>query len=283
MEFTYYPGCSLTGSAQELDDSFRTVSEKLGVTLREIPDWTCCGASSAHMVDAYLETALPARDLMTAERMGKDVVAPCAGCHVRMKAASMKILEDRELQKRFPFKGEIKIMAGMDMFGIDDILARVKERVSKPLEGLRVVPYYGCLAVRPTDVVQPEDPENPKQMDRVLEALGAEVLNWPYKTDCCGGSLALTRTDMVLKLSRKLLDMAMYLEADALVTFCPMCQANLDTRQADISRETGKVYHVPILYLTEVMGVALQSPRLRTWFAKHMVSPEGMLAGKGLL
>lgn len=283
MEFTYYPGCSLTGSAQELDDSFRTVSEKLGVTLKEIPDWTCCGASSAHMVDAYLETALPARDLMTAERMGKDVVAPCAGCHVRMKAASMKILEDQELQKRFPFKGEIKIMAGMDMFSIDNVLARIKERVSKPLEGLRVVPYYGCLAVRPTDVVQPEDPENPRQMDHVLEALGAEVLNWPYKTDCCGGSLALTRTDLVLKLSRKLLDMAMYLEADALVTFCPMCQANLDTRQADISRETGKVYHVPILYLTELMGVALQSPKLRTWFSKHMVSPEGMLAGKGLL
>ena len=283
MEFTYYPGCSLTGSAQELDDSFRTVSDKLGITLREIPDWTCCGASSAHMVDAYLETALPARDLMTAERMGKDVVAPCAGCHVRMKAASMKILEDRELQKRFPFKGEIKIMAGMDMFGVDDVLARIKERVSKPLEGLRVVPYYGCLAVRPTEVVQPEDPENPKQMDHVLEALGAEVLNWPYKTDCCGGSLALTRTDLVLKLSRKLLDMAMYLEADALVTFCPMCQANLDTRQADISRETGKVYHVPVLYLTELMGVALQSPKLKTWFSKHMVSPEGMLSGKGLL
>ncbi len=283
MEFTYYPGCSLTGSAQELDDSFRTVSDKLGITLREIPDWTCCGASSAHMVDAYLETALPARDLMTAERMGKDVVAPCAGCHVRMKAASMKILEDKELQKRFPFKGEIKIMAGMDMFGVDDVLARIKERVSKPLEGLRVVPYYGCLAVRPTEVVQPEDPENPKQMDHVLEALGAEVLNWPYKTDCCGGSLALTRTDLVLKLSRKLLDMAMYLEADALVTFCPMCQANLDTRQADISRETGKVYHVPVLYLTELMGVALQSPKLKTWFSKHMVSPEGMLSGKGLL
>lgn len=283
MEFTYYPGCSLTGSAQELDDSFRTVSEKLGVSLREIPDWTCCGASSAHMVDAYLETALPARDLMTAERMGKDVVAPCAGCHVRMKAASMKILEDKELQKRFPFKGEIKIIAGMDMFSIDGVVARIKERVSKPLEGLRVVPYYGCLAVRPTEVVEPEDPENPKQMDRVLEALGAEVLNWPYKTDCCGGSLALTRTDLVLKLSRKLLDMAMYLEADALVTFCPMCQANLDTRQADISKETGKVYHVPILYLTELMGVALQSPKLRTWFSKHMVSPEGVLARKGLL
>ncbi len=143
---------------------------------------------------------------------------------------------------------------------MDALLAKLKETVAKPLEGLRVVPYYGCLAVRPVDVVEPEDPENPMQMDHILEAMGAEVLSWPYKTDCCGGSLALTRTDLVLKLSRKLLDMAATVEADVMVTMCPMCQANLDTRQADISRETGVVYHIPVMYLTELMGVALQQP-----------------------
>src|SRR5512139_1549898 len=247
MEFSYYPGCTLTGSAKELDESFRSVAEKLGVTLREIPDWTCCGASSAHMVDHYLEAALPARDLVTAERLGKDVVAPCAGCHVRMKAASKRIQEEKELRDRFPFKGEIKVMSGMDMFHLQELMGRLKERVVKPLEGLKVLPYYGCLAVRPVEVVEPEDAENPMQMDDILDALGAEVLSWPYKTDCCGGSMALTRTDLVLKLSRKLLDMALSVEADAMVTLCPMCQANLDTRQADISRETGKTYEVPIL------------------------------------
>jgi len=283
MEFSYYPGCTLTGSAQELDDSFRRVAEKLDVTLREIPDWTCCGASSAHMVDHYLETALPARDLLTAEKIGHDVVAPCAGCHVRMKAASQRIMADKELQAQFPFQGKIKVMAGMDMFYLDELRSRLKERVQKPLEGLRVVPYYGCLAVRPPEVVQPEDPENPIQMDRILEILGTEVVNWPYKTDCCGGSLALTRTDLVLKLSGKLLDMAILVEADAIVTFCPMCQANLDTRQADLAKETGKIYEMPILYLTELMGVAFQNPRAKTWFTKHMVSPEGVLTAKGLL
>ncbi len=121
------------------------------------------------------------------------------------------------------------------------------------------------------------------QMDHILEALGAEVLSWPYKTDCCGGSLALTRTDLVLKLSRKLLDMALLVEADAMVTLCPMCQANLDTRQADISRETGKQYQVPILYLTELIGVAFGSPRSAAWFEKHMVSPKNLLAAKGLI
>ncbi|HMK35917.1 MAG TPA: CoB--CoM heterodisulfide reductase iron-sulfur subunit B family protein [Desulfomonilaceae bacterium] len=283
MEFSYYPGCTLTGSAQELDESFRSVAEKLGVTLREIPDWTCCGASSAHMVDHYLEAALPARDLMTAERLGKDVVAPCAGCHVRMKAASKRIQEEKELRDRFPFKGEIQILSGMDMFHKEQLMARLKERLTKPLTGLRVVPYYGCLAVRPVEVVEPQDPENPMQMDDVLDALGAEVLSWPYKTDCCGGSMALTRTDLVVKLSGKLLDMAMALEADAVVTLCPMCQANLDTRQADMSRATGKVYQVPILYLTECMGIAFQNPRAKTWFNRHIVSPETMLAGKGLI
>jgi heterodisulfide reductase subunit B len=283
MEFSYYPGCTLTGSAQELDESFRYSAEKLDVTLKEIPDWTCCGASSAHMVDAYLEAALPATDLMTAEKIGLDVVAPCAGCHVRMKAASRRIMEEEELKKRFPFKGEIKVISGMDMFHIDELLRRLKERVVKPLSGLKVVPYYGCLAVRPVEVVEPSDPENPMQMDHILEALGAEVLSWPYKTDCCGGSLALTRTDLVLKLSRKLLDMALTVEADAMVTLCPMCQANLDTRQADISRETGKLYEVPILYLTELIGVAFASPRSGSWFEKHMVSPKNMLAAKGLI
>ena len=186
MEFSYYPGCSLKGSAQELDDSFRSVSEKLGVVLREIPDWTCCGASSAHMVDHYLEAALPAGDLLKAERMGKDVVAPCAGCHVRMKAASQRIFKEPELARQFPFKGTIKVMSGIEMFHLKEVMQQLKDRKIKSLEGLKVVPYYGCLAVRPVEVVEPEDPENPREMDDVLEILGAEVLNWPYKTDCCG-------------------------------------------------------------------------------------------------
>jgi heterodisulfide reductase subunit B len=133
------------------------------------------------------------------------------------------------------------------------------------------------------EVVEPADPENPMQMDHILETLGAEVLSWPYKTDCCGGSMALTRTDLVLKLSRKLLDMALSVEADAMVTLCPMCQANLDTRQADISRETGKQYEVPIIYLTELIGVALASPSSAAWFDKHIVSPKSVLAAKGLI
>ncbi|MHB8204752.1 MAG: CoB--CoM heterodisulfide reductase iron-sulfur subunit B family protein, partial [Desulfomonilaceae bacterium] len=223
MELSYYPGCTLKGSAQELDESFRNGAERLGVRLTEIPDWTCCGASSAHMVDAYLETALPARDLLTAERMGNDVVAPCAGCHVRMRAASKHILKDKELLRQFPFKGEIDVISGMDMFHKKELLKALKEKKLRPLEGLRVVPYYGCLAVRPVDVVEPENAENPTQMDDILEALGAEVLSWPYKTDCCGGSLALTKTEMVVKLSRKLIDMAMMVDADIMVTMCPMC------------------------------------------------------------
>lgn len=283
MEYSYYPGCSLEGSAQELNESFMSVAKKLGVTLFEIPDWTCCGASSAHMVDAYLEAALPAKDLMTAERMGKDVVAPCAGCHVRMKAASMRILEDKDLRARFPFKGEINVLSGLEMLHQPEILSRIKSAAVKPLEGLKVVPYYGCLAVRPLEVVKPDNPENPMQMDHILEAIGAEVLSWPFKTDCCGGSMALTRTDLVLKLSGKILDMALAVGADAIVTMCPMCQANLDTRQADISRQTGKTYQVPILYVTELIGVACRSPEARQWFAKHIVSGESMLAGKGLI
>jgi heterodisulfide reductase subunit B len=234
------------------------------------------------MVDAYLETALPARDLLTAERMGKDVVAPCAGCHVRMRAASQHILKDPELQRQFPFKGEIDVISGMDMFHKPELLKLIKEKKSRPLEGLRVVPYYGCLAVRPVEVVEPENSENPTQMDDILTALGAEVLSWPYKTDCCGGSLALTKTEMVVKLSRKLIDMALTVGADVMVTMCPMCQANLDTRQADISKASGKVYHMPVMYLTELIGVAFNDPKTKSWFERHIVSPVPALAKRGL-
>jgi heterodisulfide reductase subunit B len=283
MEFSYYPGCTLTGSAKELDESFRNAAWRLGVNLKEIPDWSCCGASSAHMVDAYLEYALPARDLMTAERLGHDVVAPCAGCHVRMKASQKHIMADKDLHRRFPMKGDINVLSGLDLFGRPELVSLLKERVARPLKDLRVVPYYGCLAVRPLDVVEPANPENPMQMDRILEALGATVLKWPYKTDCCGGSLALANTDMVLKLSGKILDMAKLLEADALVTMCPMCQANLDTRQTDIAKKTAQVYNMPIMYVTELMGIAFQDAKVKNWMERHIVSPQSMLSRRGLL
>ena len=283
MELSYYPGCSLTGSAVELDHSFRSVAATLDIRLKELDDWTCCGASSAHMVDEYLETALPARDLCSAEQRGLDVVAPCAACHVRMKAASRKLLADKDLQAQFPFQGKIKVLSGLEMFSTADTLPLVKAGTVKPLEGLRVVPYYGCLAVRPPEIVEPDDQENPKQMDLILEAIGAEVVNWPYKTDCCGGSLALTRTDLVLKLSKKLLDMAQHVDADAIVTFCPMCHANLDTRQADLSVQSGIRYQTPIFYVTELMAVAQGNARARDWLSKHLVPADGVLASKGLL
>jgi heterodisulfide reductase subunit B2 len=282
MDFSYYPGCTLKGSAQELDESFRAAASRLGISLRELPDWSCCGASSAHMVDPFLETALPAKDLLTAERIGRDVVVPCAGCHVRMKAAARAVTREKELHRRFPFQGEIRVIAGMELFAMPEVRNRLKESGANSLKGLRVVPYYGCYAVRPVEVVEPEDAENPTLMDRVLQDLGAEVLSWPCKTDCCGGSLALTRTDLVLKLSGRLLDMALLVEADAIVTFCPMCQANLDTRQAEISQRTGKLYHMPVLFLTELMGVAFGEPHVGNWLKKHMISPGGVLTMRGL-
>ncbi len=283
MEYTYYPGCSLKGSATDLDESFRSSAQALDIKLTELPDWTCCGASSAHMVDAYLEDALSASDLITAEGLGKDVVAPCAACHVRMKHSAKKLIEDDTLKSQYPFKGNIAVLSGLEMFSSEAALAALKSKVKKPLEGLRVVPYYGCLAVRPPEVVEPDDCENPMQMDHILEATGAEVVKWPYKTDCCGGSLSLTRTDLVMKLSQKLLDMALMVEADAMVTMCPMCQANLDTRQEDISKSTGKNYNVPILYVTELIGIATGATSAKSWLDKHIVSPNETLRKRSVI
>jgi heterodisulfide reductase subunit B len=159
----------------------------------------------------------------------------------------------------------------------------VKKKRVKPLSGLKVACYYGCLTVRPPKVTGIREYENPQHMDRLMKCLGADPIPWSYKTDCCGASLVMTRTDIVRKLNDRLLSMAMEAEADCLVTGCPMCQANLDTRQEELEKETGKKYHLPILYFTELMGLALGHRDAKKWFGRHITDPVKVLRTKGLM
>ena len=159
----------------------------------------------------------------------------------------------------------------------------IQEKVTKPLKGLSPVCYYGCLITRPAKVTDARYPENPESMDNLMKTLGAEVKNWSYKTDCCGGDHILTLPEVAWKLMQKLLDMAEEAGADSIVAGCPMCQSNLDSRQKEISRETGKKYHVPVFYFTELMGLAFGDPSVEKWLSRHMVDPRPLLKQKGLL
>jgi heterodisulfide reductase subunit B len=171
----------------------------------------------------------------------------------------------------------------LDFFCDEAILEEVKKKRVKPLSGLKVACYYGCLTVRPPKVTGIKEYENPQHMDRLMKLLGADPIPWSYKTDCCGASLVMTRTDIVRKLNDRLLSMAKEAEADCLVTGCPMCQANLDTRQEELEKETGKKYSLPILYFTELMGLALGHRDAKKWFNRHITDPIKILSAKGLM
>lgn len=283
MEVSYYPGCSLHGMAAEYDESIRSVCRALDVSLAELPDWNCCGASSAHFLDEELAVRLSARNMMIAEREGRELLIPCAACFQRLKHADKQLRKEPGRWTDGPYEGRATIWHVNDFFHRPELLKTVKQRVARPLAGLAGVAYYGCLSQRPPKVTDSRSPENPTSMDDLMRALGMEARPWSYKTDCCGGSLALARTDLVRKLSGDLFEAAQEAGAECLVTDCPLCQSNLDTREAEIEAERGKRFNLPVFYVTELMGLALGDARAAAWWKRHLVDPRPLLAGKGIL
>jgi len=270
LRFAYFPGCSLESSAREFDESTREICKALGVELVEIPDWNCCGATSAHSLDSTLALALPARNLRIADRMGLDMLAPCAACFNREKMTAVQLAEDESLRAKF-LDGKplsIGVRHLIEVLASPPLLERIKRSVQKKL-GLKVVCYYGCLLVRPPDVVSFDDVENPKMMDDIVRAIGCEALDWSFKTDCCGAGLSIARTDLVLKLVARLIEMAHEAGADCISVACPMCHANLDGRQKAAVKRFG-IQTMPVLYITELVGMALGLDPER-WFKRHMI------------
>ncbi len=269
-EVSYYPGCSLHGTAREYDESFKAVADLFGIKLFELEDWTCCGASSAHCLDEELAHKLAERNLRIAAKSRRELLVPCVACYSRFKAACGK---DRDGRKEIP-----EVIYALDYFTTEEFLAEAREKLVKPLKGLKAVCYYGCLGVRPPELTGIKKYENPDHMDRLVNILGAESLGWSYKTDCCGASLMMTRTDVVERLSGKLVEMAREAGADCVVTGCPLCQANLDSRQ-----EAASGRGMPVLYFTELLGLALGHKDSKRWFGHHLIDPCGVLSGKGLI
>ena len=281
-EISYYPGCSLHGTAREYDESIRGVASLLDIQLQELEDWTCCGASSAHCTDEALAMALPARNLVIAEKTNRDLLVPCVACYNRFKVVEREV-KDHPGQHNLSYQGNIQIRYALDFFCDGSVLEEVRKKRTKPLSGLKVVCYYGCLTVRPPKLTGVKEYENPQHMERLMELLGAEPVPWSYQTDCCGASLVMTRTDIVRKLGQRILSMAKEAEADCLVTGCPMCQANLDTRQEEIQKDAGEEYNLPILYFTELMGLAFGHKDVKKWLGRHLTDPIKVLNKKGLM
>ncbi|MTI85011.1 MAG: heterodisulfide reductase subunit B [Firmicutes bacterium] len=273
MKLSYYPGCSLESTAKEYDLSSRSVCAALDLELLELEDWSCCGSTSAHNLNHALASALPARNIALAQKNGVDVTVPCAACFARLRKADYVMRNDEAARKEieetvgFKYQDNIKIMSLVEAMVGKVGLGAIASKVVKPLEGLKVVCYYGCLMVRPPEVQGFDRVENPTMLDDLTETLGAQALKWSYKTECCGASLSLTNTNVVEEIVSRIINAAREAGAEAIVTSCPMCQSNLEMRQ-----EKGE-NQMPCFYFTELMGLALGLNEAKGWFRKHLVDP----------
>jgi len=285
VKVCFYPGCALHGTGREYGESIQEVSQILDIQLEDLDDWSCCGASSGHTTNEALAIGLPGRNLALAEKIGAtEMVTPCPACFVRLKIAEKKLKGNgSQPDLGFTYSGGIKINYLLDYLCDPELLKKIRDKITKPLNGLRVACYYGCLSVRPPKMTDAKNPENPQNMDRLMEVLGAQSIPWSFKTDCCGGSLALTRIDIVRRLVNRLFLMAVEAGADCIVTACPLCQANLDTREAEAAQVFQQNYNLPVYYFTELLGLAMGLSGIDSWLGRHIVNPRGLLEEKGLL
>ncbi len=282
MRYSYYPGCTSETTAVEFGRSTEAVCEALGIELIELDDWNCCGASSAHSLDHELGLALPGRNVALAQEAGLDIVIPCPACYQHCRDADIRMREDeawREKMERilnFRYEGKARSRHLLEVLSNDLDEDELEEKVTKPLKGLKVASYYGCVLVRPPELTGWDDPEHPMTMDRLMALLGAEIVDWSYKVDCCGASMTLSRGDIVAELSTKIAEGAVEAGADCMVSACGMCEINLDTRQTAKEK-------VPVFYFTELMALAMGLPKVEKWLGKHTVDPRPLLRERGLL
>lgn len=285
MKVSYYPGCSLESTARDYATTIYSICSTLGITLEEIPDWNCCGATAAHSINRKASIELAGRDLKIAGGLeNPDMLVPCPLCFNRLKTAQHELKSasperyDIRLGERTP-----RIWDLANFFGTDEMLQKIRSKVKRSLEGMKVACYYGCMASRPPRITGATDYENPQSIDRVVSALGCTPIQWPYKTDCCGASLIISRPNMTMKLTGKILDMAKRMGAEALVVSCQMCHTNLDAYQRRAEEAWRKSFDLPILYFTELIGIAWDLPEAGEWLTKHFTDPAPVLARAGLL
>lgn len=280
-KYAYYPGCSLGASAVEYDASTRRVLDRLGVEVEEIPGWTCCGASAVEAVSDLLSYVLPARNLALAERdlPGLDVLVPCSACYLNLYRARFEVSVNRTLRDKvgqaldvegLTFAAVAPVRHLLDVLANDIGADRVKEEVGRELAGLTVAPYYGCQALRPYNVF--DDPVRPETMTPLVEAVGAKVLDWDMGAKCCGASLMVTHREAALAASGKILAAAQEGEgADVIVTVCPMCQLNLEAYQSQALKMAGGGRRVAILYLPQLLGLAMGMSEKELMLDKNLV------------
>jgi heterodisulfide reductase subunit B len=282
MKYAYYPGCSAHSTARDMHESSLAVAGTLGIELQELKGWSCCGASAAHQTDRVLAASLAAVNLLLAKKMGLDMVVNCAACYNRSKAANHEISHSPAVRQRVnallgeDYDGSVKVRHFVEVLAQDFGPAKLKKAVIRSLNGLKIACYYGCYLVRPPEVTGFDDPENPSIMENLVEAVGGTSLEWPGKVECCGGGLNLVRTDITVARAAQIIEMARSAGADCIAVACPMCQTSLDLRQQDMAKNTGQNFAMPVLYLTQLLGLSLGLAPEKLGCQRLMVAPRAI-------
>jgi heterodisulfide reductase subunit B len=261
--------------------STRYLVKAIGLKFRRIPDWNCCGASSAHLVNRDLSLALPARSLAISEETfpGLDVVAPCAACFGRLNHAQHYVRKSAENRAHIESLIDREYRADANVLSLlqvivqnEDIKEALEAKLTKSLHGLKVACYYGCMLIRPVEEVNFDDAENPQSMDEVMRLVGADTVDWAFKTECCGASLQVTEPAAGKTMVEKILHNAYINGAEAIVTACPLCQLNLDMREREVNRLVGTNYDIPVFYFTELVSLCLGAKPTDVGIDKHYVA-----------
>ncbi len=287
-EYLYYPGCSQEGSARDYDLSLKVVLRALGVGLKEVEDWSCCGSTPAHTVDHLLAAALGARNLALVEAAGSDTVTtPCPSCLAVLKRAHHAMAADGAFRDEVnelldePYQGSVMPKSTLQVLYEDVGLEAVTARVTHALPDIRVAPYYGCILNRPPDIARFDDPENPVAMDRLLAAAGLQVVDFAFKVECCGAAFGVPKREMVNRLTHKVLAMALDAGANCLAVVCPLCQQNLDLRQGQVNTAMGTNFAIPVLYFSQIIGLTYGYSPKELGIDKCIVSADQLIASRG--
>jgi heterodisulfide reductase subunit B2 len=277
MKYLYYPGCSVKGTAREYEESFKSIAPILGIEIKTVEDWVCCGATVAKSVSRELADDLPKRAILEGGKAGLDLLMLCPSCHLN----HVRVLKESQTERnaieglspdRYPAVKQLLEVLAFDL-GWDEI----KKKVSRPLKGVKAVPYYGCLVIRPYGLGGKERLENPRTMEDLISSAGGDPVPFPYKMECCGGGLLLSKEKVALKLGSMILREAKKMRPDCIVAACPLCHFLLDAKQRAIEKETGEKMGIPVLYVSQFLGLSLGLEPRKLGLHRLITSPRSLL------
>jgi heterodisulfide reductase subunit B2 len=280
-EYVYFPGCSLEKIALSYHLSALETTQKLGIKLTELEDWNCCGATAYFHVDELLAYTLSARNLAMAEKVGSEVVAPCSACYKNMYFTNVHLNEDPDLadhvnealqEDNLSYSGRVTVKHLLEVFANDISAEEIKSKIIYPLSGLKVAAYYGCQILRPKK--DHEDVEQPRYFEDLMSAIGATPVDFPLKLTCCGGSLLISSRPAAYSMIHNLLYDAQRAQADVIATACPLCQVNLECYQQQVNQEFGTKFSIPVVYFTQLIGLAMGIAPKKLGFGKEFLSPK---------